>query len=70
MIFKVYYQENELEIPVREKTKTLYIEADSVRAVRHILKDRPINIEYVQLIEGPYLEYEKQSANFALQEHN
>ena len=27
MIYKVYYQENVLEVPVRENTKQLYIEA-------------------------------------------
>ncbi|MEK3887126.1 DNA-dependent RNA polymerase subunit epsilon [Bacillus sp. FSL K6-3431] len=68
MIFKVYYQENEAEIPVRENTKTLYLDAENERAVRHILKDRPINIEYVQLIDGAYLEYEKQSEFFTLLE--
>ncbi|CAM4046496.1 DNA-dependent RNA polymerase subunit epsilon [Lederbergia lenta] len=70
MIFKVYYQEIETEIPVRENTKTFYIDAENERAVRHILKDRPINIEYVQLLEGAYLEYEKKSEDFSLQEIN
>ena len=68
MIYKVYYQEESNEMPVREKTKTLYLEANSERAVRKTLKDRPINIELVQLLEGSYLEYEKQSENFKLQE--
>ena len=31
MIYKVYYQENVLEVPVRENTKSMYIEADSER---------------------------------------
>ncbi len=30
MIFKVLYQELEDEVPVRERTKSLYIEAESV----------------------------------------
>lgn len=68
MIFKVYYQDNETEIPVREKTKTLYIEAENVRAVRQMMKERPINIEFVQLLEGSYLEYEKQAESFKLEE--
>lgn len=67
MIYKVYYQDKLLEMPVRENTKVLFIEADSERSVRQSLKDRPINIEYIQLIEGPYLEYEKNSPNFNLE---
>ncbi|HEY4552125.1 MAG TPA: DNA-directed RNA polymerase subunit epsilon [Bacillaceae bacterium] len=69
MIYKVYYQNSETEMPVRENTKTLYIEAESVREVRQKLKDRPINIEFVQLIEGPYLEYEQQGPTYSLQEN-
>ena len=34
MIYKVYYQENMLQVPVRENTKCMYIEADSERSVR------------------------------------
>lgn len=34
MIFKVLYQEVPDEVPVRERTKSLYIEAESVREVR------------------------------------
>ncbi|AEH53020.1 DNA-directed RNA polymerase subunit epsilon [Weizmannia coagulans] len=68
MIYKVYYQENPEEIPVRENTKTFYIEAGSEREVRQKLKDRRINIEYIQLLEGKYLEYEKQQENFKLTE--
>ena len=57
MIYKVYYQENMNEIPVRENTKSLYVEASSEREVREYLKDRNYNIELVQLLEGAYLEY-------------
>ncbi|ANB58656.1 hypothetical protein GFC29_233 [Anoxybacillus sp. B7M1] len=64
MIFKVFYQENLDEVPVREKTNTLYIEAESEREVRQKLKNRAINIEYIQPLEGAHLEYEKQSPNF------
>ena len=67
MIYKVYYQENITEIPVRENTKTLYLEASSEREVRHYLKDRNYNIELVQLLEGNYLEYEQNSPNFHLE---
>ena len=67
MIYKVYYQESITEIPVRENTKTLYLEASSEREVRHYLKDRNYNIELVQLLEGNYLDYEQASPNFRLE---
>jgi len=67
MIYKVYYQENTNEIPVRENTKSLYVEASSEREVREYLKDRNYNIELVQLLEGAYLEYEQNSPNFRLE---
>ena len=67
MIYKVYYQENITDIPVRENTKTLYLESSSEREVRHYLKDRNYNIELVQLLEGNYLEYEQNSPNFHLE---
>lgn len=67
MIYKVYYQENMNEIPVRENTKSLYVEASSEREVRDYLKDRNYNIELVQLLEGAYLEYEQNSPNFRLE---
>ncbi|MFC5541985.1 MAG: DNA-directed RNA polymerase subunit epsilon [Bacilli bacterium] len=67
MIYKVYYQENPDEVPIRENTKSLYLEADSEREVREYLKDRRILIEYIQLLEGKYLDYEKNSPNFRLE---
>lgn len=67
MIFKVYYQDSIEEMPVREKTKVLFIEAESKREVRDYLKDRHLNIEYIQLLEGNYLEYEKKSPDFRLE---
>ena len=67
MIYKVYYQENMNEIPVRENTKSLYVEASSEREVREYLKGRNYNIELVQLLEGAYLEYEQNSPNFPLE---
>ncbi|KKK34360.1 hypothetical protein WQ57_22660 [Mesobacillus campisalis] len=70
MIFKVYYQEEIKEVPVREKTKTLYIEAGSEREVRTKLKNRPYNIEYVQAVEGSYLEYEQQKEYFEVLEND
>jgi len=69
MMYKVYYQDSKTEMPVREKTKSMYMEADNERAVRQLLKGKEINIEFVQLLEGSYLEYEKQSEHFKLQEN-
>ncbi|WP_040227897.1 DNA-dependent RNA polymerase subunit epsilon [Bhargavaea cecembensis] len=64
MIYKVYYQENMHEVPVRENTKTMYVEAESERQVRVGLRDRNINIEYIQMLEEGHLEYEKKSDHF------
>ena len=67
MIFKVYYQENRFEVPVRENTQSLYVEAASEREVRHHLKDRNYNVELVQLLEGNHLEYEQASQNYEVE---
>ena len=68
MIYKVYYQENMLQVPVRENTKSMYIKADSERSVRTMLKGRNINIEYIQLLEGKHLEYEQATPHFELEQ--
>jgi DNA-dependent RNA polymerase auxiliary subunit epsilon len=68
MIFKVYYQDKKTEVPVRERTNTLYIEATTEGQVRSKLKDRPYNIEFVSPLDGAYLEYEKQSENYKVLE--
>ncbi|WP_066367738.1 DNA-dependent RNA polymerase subunit epsilon [Neobacillus fumarioli] len=68
MIFKVYYQESKTEVPVREKTKSLFIEAESVREVLSKIRGRGYNIEYVQEVKGAYLEYEKQNEDFKVLE--
>lgn len=67
MIFKVLYQENRAEVPVRENTQSLYVEASSEREVRDHLKDRNYNIEFIQLLEGSHLEYEQAGANFEVE---
>ena len=51
MIYKVYYQDNMQQVPVRENTKCMYIEADSERSVRKKLSGREYNIEFIQLLE-------------------
>ncbi|MBO1510591.1 DNA-dependent RNA polymerase subunit epsilon [Metabacillus bambusae] len=68
MIFKVYYQDKITEVPVRERTNTLYIEATTEGEVRSKLKDRPYNIEFVSPLDGAFLEYEKQSENYKVLE--
>lgn len=67
MIFKVYYQENVLEVPVRENTQCLYVEAESEREVRALLIDRKYNIELIQLLECNHLEYEQASENYKVE---
>lgn len=68
MIYKVYYQESQLQVPVRENTKSLYLEAADPREVRALLANRGYNIELIQLLEGNYLEYEQASENFHLEQ--
>ena len=67
MIFKVLYQESIHEIPVREHTKCLYLEAKSIRDVRQKLADREYNIELIQELDKAHLEYEQKSDNFELE---
>jgi len=68
MIFKVYFQEVANEVPVREHTQTVYVEAESERDTRLKLKDRNINIEYIQKVQGAYLEYEQQNEDYKVLE--
>ncbi|MBS2968797.1 DUF1447 family protein [Metabacillus sp. KIGAM252] len=68
MIYKVYFQESVLEVPVREKTQTLYVQGDSERDIRLKLKDRNYNIEFVQLVDNSYLQYEEKSENYKVLE--
>lgn len=68
MLFKVYYQESINEVPVRENTKTLYVNGESERDIRKKLADRAYNIEYIKPVTGAYLEYEKQNEHFKVLE--
>lgn len=68
MIFKVYVQENKNEVPVRERTKALYVEAESKIEVFRKFDKTPYRVEHIQELNGNYLEYEKQSENFKLME--
>ncbi|MCM3321881.1 DNA-dependent RNA polymerase subunit epsilon [Cytobacillus kochii] len=68
MLFKVYYQESAKEVPVREHTKTVYVEGKNERDVRTKLKTRSINIEFVTAVEGDYLAYEQDHQDFKVLE--
>ncbi|MDR4434231.1 RNA polymerase subunit omega 1 [Bacillus tequilensis] len=68
MIYKVFYQEKAAEVPVREKTDSLFIEGVSERDVRTKLKEKKFNIEFITPVDGAYLEYEQQSENFKVLE--
>lgn len=67
MIYKVLYQEFAKEVPIRERTKSLYLEAESIREARHKLSDREINIEHIQELDEAHLAYEQQSEDFKLE---
>lgn len=67
MVFKVLYQKNANEVPARERTNTLYVEAESIRDVRNKLSDREINIEFIQELDEAHLAFEKQSEDFKLE---
>ena len=69
-VFKVFYQENSKEIPVRENTQVLFVEADGVPSVRKYLDDRNYNIELVQELSDAYLEFEKQAEDFKVEKVN
>lgn len=64
-MYKVFYQDNRTEVPIRERTRVLYIDAASVTEVQLRLKDEAYNIEFIQKLSGPFLEYEKESLAFA-----
>ncbi|CAM4079122.1 MULTISPECIES: DNA-dependent RNA polymerase subunit epsilon [Listeria] len=66
MIFKVYFQETKTETPVREKTKSIYVEASGAPEVRVILKDQPFHIELIEELSEAHLQYEKQNEDFQL----
>lgn len=64
MIYKVLYQQIYDEIPVRERTTSMYYEAKTERQVRKELAAKNVNIEFVQPLDEAHLAYEKQSEDF------
>ncbi|MBO1003570.1 DNA-dependent RNA polymerase subunit epsilon [Pseudogracilibacillus auburnensis] len=67
MIFKVLYQPSAHIAPVRERTESIYVEAETEREVRSKLKDRDINIELIQALDDVHLAYEKKSEFFTIE---
>ncbi|RNA69809.1 DNA-dependent RNA polymerase subunit epsilon [Alteribacter keqinensis] len=68
MIFKVYFQTAKTEVPVRENTKSIYVEGSSQEDVRKKLADRNYNIEFVTPLSEEALEYEKQHEDFKVEQ--
>ncbi|KHE73070.1 DNA-dependent RNA polymerase subunit epsilon [Halobacillus sp. BBL2006] len=67
MIFKVLYQELAQEVPVRERTQAMYVEAETERQVRKKLANKGFNIEYIQVLDEDHLAYEQQSEDYAVE---
>ncbi|WEG11755.1 DNA-directed RNA polymerase subunit epsilon [Pullulanibacillus sp. KACC 23026] len=67
MIYKVLYQESIAQVPVREHTHSMFVEAESEREVRKQLANRGYNIEFIQAVDGKFLEYEMQSQDFKVE---
>ncbi|MBF0710227.1 MULTISPECIES: DNA-dependent RNA polymerase subunit epsilon [unclassified Gemella] len=69
-VFKVFYQANNKEIPVRENTEVLYVEANNTPEVVKYVEDKNYNLEFVQELSEQYLKFEKESVNFKLEKIN
>ncbi|SDG92870.1 DNA-dependent RNA polymerase auxiliary subunit epsilon [Alteribacillus persepolensis] len=67
MIYKVFYQKNFQEVPVRENTDAMFIEAETEREVRRKLADKNFNIEYVQPVSESLLQFEQQREDFKVE---
>ncbi|MCE7794767.1 DNA-dependent RNA polymerase auxiliary subunit epsilon family protein [Salipaludibacillus sp. CUR1] len=61
MVFKVFYQDTLDEVPVRERTNVLYMEASTEEEIRKKLADRRYNIEFVTPLSEDALQYEKEN---------
>ena len=69
MLFKATYQANKFDVPTRETTLSLYLEAENeIEARKTLDKYTPYNIEFIQAIEGKHLEYEQNQPNFEVTE--
>lgn len=69
MIFKVTYQANMLDVPTRETTLSLYVEAENeIEARKKLDRNTPYNIEFIQPLQGKHLEYEQNKPDFEITE--
>ncbi|WP_124058051.1 DNA-directed RNA polymerase subunit epsilon [Vaginisenegalia massiliensis] len=70
MIFKITYQESLAQVPLRENTKSMFLEAtDKVEARAKFSANTPYNIEFIQEISGAHLQYEREhNADFKVME--
>ncbi|WP_334328857.1 DNA-directed RNA polymerase subunit epsilon [Companilactobacillus sp. HBUAS59699] len=69
MIYKVLYQESELDNPRRESTQSIYVDAQSSIEVRQAVeKNTDYHIEFIQELDEQHLEYEQKSPNYKLTE--
>ena len=67
MIFKVFFQKNFNQVPVREFTESIYVEGENEADVRKKLAPREYNIEFVTPISGEHLEYEQANESFTVE---
>lgn len=67
MIFKVFYQTSKIEMPIRENTKSMFVEGENEKDVRKKLAPREYNIEFIQKVDEKLLEYEQQKENFKVE---
>jgi DNA-dependent RNA polymerase auxiliary subunit epsilon len=66
-IFKVFFQKDFNQVPVREFTEAIYVEGESEADVRKKLVPRKYNIEFVTQISGAHLEYEQSKEAFTVE---
>ena len=76
MIYKVFYQETKDRSPLRETTRSLYLDIDAsselegrIIARQLVEENRPeYNIEYIELLTDKLLDYEKETGVFEVTE--
>lgn len=62
MIYKITYQKDSAQVPLRENTQSLYIEAPSkVEARAWFHENTDYNLEFIQEVTPAHLEYEKEN---------
>ncbi|BAB06380.1 DNA-dependent RNA polymerase subunit epsilon [Halalkalibacterium halodurans] len=67
MIYKIFYQKDFDQVPVRENTDSLYVEAESEADVRKKLSEKNYNLEFITPISGEFLAYEQQKEHFTVE---